>query len=50
MTVLKLQAAFAPEPFMPLPVAVASLPFTGSTKYLLPVTAEQPVQWLLTQE
>src|SRR4051812_38262264 len=35
-TVLKLQFGFAIEPMTPLPVALASLPLIGSTKYLLP--------------
>ena len=49
MTVLKLQLGAATPPAIPLPVAVASLPPIGSTKYLLPVAAAQPVQLLLTQ-
>src|SRR4051794_38547020 len=48
VTVLKLHAGVARVPTNPLPVALTSLPFTGSTKYLLPVTAEQPVQVLFT--
>ena len=48
VTVLKLQLGVATPPTMPLPVAIASLPFTGSTKNLLPVAAEQPVQLLFT--
>src|SRR3954447_17386619 len=47
--VLKLQFELATPPMLPLPVALASLPLTGSTRYLLPVAGEQPVQWLLTQ-
>src|SRR4051794_1640013 len=47
--VLKLQFELATVPMKPLPVAFASLPFTGSTKYLFPVAAEHPVQWLSTQ-
>src|SRR5262245_5155267 len=47
--VLKLQAAVGVVPAMPLPVAVVSLPFAGSTKYLLPVAGAQPVQVLFTQ-
>ncbi len=48
VTVLKLQFEFATLPMRPLPVALASLPLTGSTKYWLPETAEQPVHWLST--
>src|SRR4029079_6332417 len=49
VTVRKLQAGLATPATMPLPVAVASSPFIGSTKYLLPVAAAQPVQLLFTQ-
>ena len=49
VTVRKLQLGFAMPPTMPLPVAIASLPLTGSTKYLFPVAAAQPVQLLLMQ-
>src|SRR5688572_15250100 len=48
VTVLKLQLGFATPPTMPLPVAIESLPLIGSTKNLLPVAGEQPVQLLLT--
>jgi hypothetical protein len=50
VTVLKLQLPSAgPPAVVPLPVAAVSLPFTGSTKYWLPVVAPQLVQVLFTQ-
>jgi hypothetical protein len=48
VTVLKLQLGLATLPTMPLPVAAESLPLTGSTKNLLPVAGEQPVQLVFT--
>src|SRR6185312_2901609 len=50
VTVLKLQLGVATPAAMPLPVAVASSPFMGSTKKVLPVAAAQPVQLLFTQQ
>ena len=48
LTVLNAQPGAAMAPDMPLPLAVVSLPFTGSTKYWLPLTLLHCVQvWLL---
>src|ERR1043165_5741668 len=49
VTVRKLQLGLATPPTMPLPVAIASSPFSGSTKYFFPDAGAQPVQLLLTQ-
>src|SRR4051812_31151675 len=49
VSVLKRQLALTTPPFLPLPVASASLPFTGSTRYSAPETPSHPVQRLLTQ-
>src|SRR5690242_8867359 len=49
VSVRKLQWLFATPPALPLPVPVPSFPFTGSTKYWLPVASSHWVQVLLAQ-